>query len=70
MHTLIKFLFLIAGIGITASIIMLPIYFIRKKHNPHNSENTLKNLIIKAIIAAALILLILGSGLIAMWVNE
>lgn len=70
MHTILKFLFLIIGIGITASVIMLPIYFIRKKRNSDDTGNTLKNLIIKAIIAAALVLLILGSGLIVMLVSE
>lgn len=51
-------------------IIMLPVYFNRKKKNPCDEKNTVKALIIKALIASVIMTLLFNSGLIAVYFRE
>ena len=51
-------------------IVMLPVYLIRRKINPMNEKNTIKDLLIKSFIASLICSLILCSGLIAMYIDE
>lgn len=47
-----------------AILIMLPMYFIRKKRNSDNPKNTIKRLVGMSFVASLIITLLLGSGLI------
>ncbi|MBQ2803766.1 MAG: hypothetical protein IJF07_07695 [Lachnospiraceae bacterium] len=51
-------------------IVMLPTYFVRKKHNPGDNKNTIKNLVLKALLASVIVTIIFCSGLIAMYIEE
>lgn len=51
-------------------IVMLPVYFLRKKKNPTNKKNSLKLLIIKSYIVTFIFNLICWSGLIAQYIEE
>ncbi len=51
-------------------ILMLPVYFIRKKLAPDNKRNTLKALIILSFTVSVAFVLIMCSGLIAMYIDE
>lgn len=66
-------LFLIAGIivvWVLLFVVMLPVYFIRKRKNPHDEKNTIKALAIKALVASIIMVLIMESGLIAMYFDD
>ena len=51
-------------------LIMLPVYFIRKKRNPLDEKNTIKSLIINALVASILMWVTFCSGLIKMYLDE
>jgi hypothetical protein len=51
-------------------ILMLPVYIVRKRKNPDDSENTIKKLLIKAFIVCSIMVLLLYSGLIAMYFDD
>ncbi len=51
-------------------LVMLPVYFIRKKCNPMDKKNTLKSLIINALIVSILFWGLFCSGLIKMYLDE
>lgn len=53
-----------------AILIMLPMYFIRKKRNPDNPKNTIKRLVGMSFVASLIITLLLGSGLIAIYIKD
>ena len=53
-----------------AILIMLPVYFIRKRTNPNNPKNTIKRLVILSLVAATILTLVLSSGLIAIYIND
>lgn len=53
-----------------AILIMLPMYFIRKKRNPDNPKNTIKRLVGMSFVASLIITLLLGSGLIAIYIKN
>ena len=53
-----------------AILIMLPMYFIRKKRNPDNPKNTIKRLVGMSFVASLIITLLLGSGLIAIDIKD
>ena len=53
-----------------AILIMLPMYFIRKKRNSDNPKNTIKRLVGMSFVASLIITLILGSGLIAIYIKD
>ena len=53
-----------------AILIMLPMYFIRKKRNPDNPKNTIKSLVGMSFVASLIITLLLGSGLIAIYIKD
>ena len=53
-----------------AILMMLPMYFIRKKRNPDNPKNTIKRLVGMSFVASLIITLLLGSGLIAIYIKD
>lgn len=58
------------GLWIELVVIMLPVYFFRRKKNPDDEKNTLKSLIIKAFFAGGFWAMLFGSGLMAMYLDE
>lgn len=66
--TLIRtFLPIILGGTIILTILMLPVYFIRKKKNPDDKRNTIIRLIVLSFAVVSIFVLLLGSGLIIMY---
>ena len=69
--TLIRtFLPIILGGTIILTILMLPVYFIRKKKNPDDKRNTSIRLIVLSFAAVSIFVLLLGSGLIIMYFQD
>lgn len=69
--TLIRtFLPIILGGTIILTILMLPVYFIRKKKNPDVKRNTIIRLIVLSFAAVSIFVLLLGSGLIIMYFQD
>ena len=69
--TLIRtFLPIILGGTIVLTILMLPVYFIRKKKNPDVKRNTIIRLIVLSFAAVSIFVLLLGSGLIIMYFQD
>lgn len=64
------FSILIIGGTILLTLIMLPIYFIRKKKSPNDPKNTFLKLVISAFIAITIMSLLFGSGLIMMYLDD
>lgn len=64
------FSILIIGGTIFLTLIMLPIYFIRKKKSPNDPKNTFLKLVISAFIAITIMSLLFGSGLIMMYLDD
>lgn len=69
--TLIRtFLPIILGGTIILTILMLPVYFIRKKKNPDDKRNTIIRLIVLSFVAVSIFVLLLGSGFIIMYFQD
>ena len=69
--TLIRtFLPIILGGTIILTILMLPVYFIRKKKNPDDNRNTIIRLIVLSFAAVSIFVLLLGPGLIIMYFQD
>ena len=69
--TLIRtFLPIILGGTMILTILMLPVYFIRKKKNPDVKRNTIIRLIVLSFAAVSIFVLLLGSGLIIMYFQD
>ena len=69
--TLIRtFLPIILGGTIILTILMLPVYFIRKKKNPDDKRNTIIRLIVLSFADVSIFVLLLGSGLIIMYFQD
>ena len=69
--TLIRtFLPIILGGTIILTILMPPVYFIRKKKNPDVKRNTIIRLIVLSFAAVSIFVLLLGSGLIIMYFQD
>lgn len=69
--TLIRtFLPIILGGTIILTILMLPVYFIRKKKNPDDKRITIIRLIVLSFAAVSIFVLLLGSGLIMMYFQD
>ncbi len=69
--TLIRtFLPIILGGTIILTILMLPVYFIRKKKNPDDKRNTIIRLIVLSFAAVSIFVLLLGSWLIIMYFQD
>lgn len=69
--TLIRtFLPIILGGTIILTILMLPVYFIRKKKNLDDKRNTIIRLIVLSFAAVSIFVLLLGSGLIIMYFQD
>ena len=69
--TLIRtFLPIILGGTIILTILMLPVYFIRKKKNPDDKRNTIIRLIVLSFAAVSIFVLMLGSELIIMYFKD
>ena len=64
------FLPIILGGTIILTILMLPVYFIRKKKNPDDKRNTIIRLIVLSFAAVSIFVLLLGSGLIIMYFQD
>lgn len=58
------------GFWIGLVVLMLPVYFLRRKKNLDDEKNTLKSLIIKAFFAGGVWAMFFGSGLLAMYLDE
>lgn len=59
---------IITWIGLV--LFMLPVYFIRKKRNPSDEKNTIKSLIINALIVSILMWVLFCSGLIKIYLDQ
>ena len=69
--TLIRtFLPIILGGTIILTILMLPVYFIRKKKNSDDKRNTIIRLIVLSFAAVSIFVLLLGSWLIIMYFQD
>ena len=69
--TLIRtFLPIILGGTIILTILMLPVYFIRKKKNPDDKRITIIRLIVLSFAAVSIFVLLLGLGLIMMYFQD
>lgn len=64
------FSIVIIGGTIFLTLIMLPVYFIRKKKNPNDPKNTISKLVISAFLAVTIMALLFGSGLIKMYFDD
>lgn len=64
------FLPIIMSLTFLLIVIMLPVYFIRKHKNPDDKKNTLKRLILLSLIAATIMTMVMGAGLIAMFFDD
>ncbi len=51
-------------------VVMLPVYFVRKKKNPNDENNTIKKLIIKSFVVSFVFVLMFYIGIIAMYFEE
>lgn len=60
----------IESTGLPRKILMLPVYFIRKKKNPDDKRNTIIRLIVLSFAAVSIFVLLLGSGLIIMYFQD
>lgn len=60
----------IESTGSPRKILMLPVYFIRKKKNPDDKRNTIIRLIVLSFAAVSIFVLLLGSGLIIMYFKD
>lgn len=58
------------AVWILLIIVMLPAYFVRKKKNPNDENNTIKKLIIKSFIVSFVFVLLFYMGIIAMYFDE
>lgn len=52
------------------TLLMLPVYFIRKKRCPYDPKNTILKLVIKVFLAVTIMTLLFGSGLIVMFFDD
>lgn len=69
--TLIRtFLPIILDGTIVLTILMLPVYFIRKKKNPDDKRNIIIRLIVLSFAAVSIFVLLLGAGLIMMYFQD
>ncbi len=51
-------------------LLMLPVYFFRKRRNPQDERNTIKSLVITALLASALFIATISAGLIKMYLDQ
>ncbi len=51
-------------------VVMLPVYFVRRKENPDDPKNTIPRLLLVAVLAATIMTLFMCSGLIAMFIDD
>lgn len=70
MILLIYLIKIVIVVWILLFFVMLPVYFIRKHKNPDDEKNTIKGLIIRALMVSALMVLVMGSGLAAMYFDD
>ena len=55
---------------IVLMVFMLPVYFVRKKRNPLDPKNTIKTLVITALVASVLFIATISVGLLRMYLDE
>lgn len=51
-------------------LLMLPVYFFRKRRNPRDERNTIKSLVITALLASILFIATISAGLIKMYLDQ
>jgi hypothetical protein len=61
---------IILVLSVLAFLVMLPVYFVRRKKDPDDKRNTILRLLLMAVIAATIMTLIMCSGLIAMYIDD
>ena len=61
---------IILALSVLAFLVMLPVYFVRRKKDPDDKRNTILRLLLMAVIAATIMTLIMCSGLIAMYIDD
>lgn len=64
------FLSIIAAGTALLTLIMLPVYLIHRKREPNDRKITLLRLVLSAFLISAIMTLLLGSGLIAMYFDD
>lgn len=69
-ETVSTFLLCIIMFWIILVLIMFPVYFIRKRRNPSDKNNTIKSLLIKSLIVSILFWIVFCSGLIKMYIDD
>ena len=55
---------------ILSFVVMLPVYFVRRKKNPEDPKNTIPRLLLMAVLAATIMTLFMCSGVIAMFIDD
>ena len=61
---------IILVLSVLAFLVMLSVYFVRRKKDPDDKRNTILRLLLMAVIAATIMTLIMCSGLIAMYIDD
>ena len=61
---------IILVLSVLAFLVMLPVYFVRRKKDPDDKRNTILRLLLMTVIAATIMTLIMCSGLIAMYIDD
>lgn len=51
-------------------LLMLPVYFFRKWRNPEDERNTIKSLVITALLASVLFMATISAGLLKMYLDQ
>ena len=51
-------------------LLMLPVYFFRKWRNPQDERNTIKSLVISALLASILFITTISVGLLKMYLDQ
>lgn len=51
-------------------LLMLPVYFFRKKRNPLDEKNTIKSLVITALLTSILFIATICTGLLRMYLDQ
>ncbi|MBR4759025.1 MAG: hypothetical protein IK078_02615 [Lachnospiraceae bacterium] len=61
---------IILVLSVLAFLVMLPVYFVRRKKNPDDPKITIPRLLLMTVMAATIMTLIMCSGLIAMYIDD
>lgn len=64
------FAIIVAGGTMGLTLLILPVYFLRKRKNPEDQKNTIQRLIVLSFVAATVFTFLFGSGLTAMYIDD